>query len=158
MKKRIYVIFISIAIVAFTVTGTFAYQKRRGHKELESIVKDGNTEKALVNIPEGITKIAIIDGSKGDSIVLDEGDVKEFFLKLDSVSGTVEYVDEGTGYGYAVMCYRENEMVMSFAFMSEKIIRENVGEAGVDRHFIAKDAIPAYEYIDGLFERFRSGK
>lgn len=158
MKKRIYVIFISIAIVAFTVTGTFAYQKRRGHKELESIVKDGNTEKALVNIPEGITKIAIIDGSRGDSIVLDEGDVKDFFSKLDSATGTVEYVGEGTGYRYAVMCYRENEVVMSFDFMSEKIIRENAGEAGVDRHFIAKDAIPAYEYIERLFEKYRSSR
>ena len=158
MKKRIYVIFISIAIVAFTVTGTFAYQKRRGHKELESIVKDGNTEKALVNIPEGITKIAIIDGSRGDSIVLDEGDVKDFFSKLDSATGAVEYVGEGTGYRYAVMCYRENEVVMSFEFMSEKIIRENVGEAGADRLFVAKDAISAYEYIEGLFEKFRSEK
>ncbi len=158
MKKRIYVIFISIAIVAFTVTGTFAYQKRRGHKELESIVKDGNTEKALVNIPEGITKIAIIDGSRGDSIVLDKGDVKDFFSKLDAVSGTVEYVGEGTGYRYAVMCYRDDTMVMSFEFMSEKIIRENVGEAGVDRLFVAKDAIPAYEYIERLFEKYRSSR
>lgn len=158
MKKRIYVIFISIAIVAFTVTGTFAYQKRRGHKELESIVKDGNTEKALVNIPEGITKIAIIDGSRGDSIVLDKGDVKDFFSKLDAVSGTVEYVGEGTGYRYAVMCYRDDTMVMSFEFMSEKIIRENVGEAGVDRLFVAKDVIPAYEYIERLFEKYRSSR
>lgn len=158
MKKRIYVIFISIAIVAFTVTGTFAYQKRRGHKELESIVKDGNTEKALVNIPEGITKIAIIDGSRGDSIVLDKGDVKDFFSKLDAVSGTVEYVGEGTGYRYAVMCYRDDTMVMSFAFMSEKIIKENVGEVGADRLFVAKDAISAYEYIERLFEKYRSSR
>lgn len=158
MKKRIYVIFISIAIVAFTVTGTFAYQKRRGHKELESIVKDGNTEKALVNIPEGITKIAIIDGSRGDSIVLDKGDVKDFFSKLDAVSGTVEYVGEGTGYRYAVMCYRDDTMVMSFAFMSEKIIKENVGEAGVDRRFTSEETIPAYEYVERIFETVRSGR
>ncbi len=158
MKKGTYIICVSIAVAVFAVSGTFAYQKRRERKELESIVKDGNTEKALVNTPEGITKIAIIDGSRGDSIVLDEGDVKEFFLKLDSVSGTVEYVDEGTGYGYAVMCYRENEMVMSFAFMSEKIIRENVGEAGVDRLFVAKDAIPAYEYIERIFEKCRPAR
>ncbi|MCR5531721.1 MAG: hypothetical protein K6F26_07720 [Lachnospiraceae bacterium] len=107
----------------------------------------------MVNIPEGITKIAIIDGSRGDSIVLDEGDVKDFFSKLDSATGTVEYVGEGTGYRYGVICYRDYTMVMSFDFMSEKIIRENVGEAGVDRHFIAKDTIPAYEYIERLFEK-----
>lgn len=156
MKKRIYVIFISIAIVAFTVMGTFAYQKRRGHKELESIVKDGNTEKALVNIPEGITSIKILDGTIGDLIILDEGDVDEFFSKFDAVSGMVEYDGEGTGYRYAVMCYRDDTMVMSFAFMSEKIIKENVGEAGVDRLFTAADSIPAFSYIQELFEKART--
>ena len=156
MRKRIYVIFISIAIVAFTVTGTFAYQKRRGHKELESIVKDGNTEKALVNIPEGITSIKILDGTIGDLIILDEGDVDEFFSKFDAVSGMVEYDGEGTGYRYAVMCYRDDTMVMSFAFMSEKIIKENVGEAGVDRLFTAADSIPAFSYIQELFEKART--
>lgn len=158
MKKGTYIICVSIAVAVFAVSGTFAYQKRRERKELESIVKDGNTEKALVSIPEGITKIVIIDGSEGDSVVLDEGNVNDFFSKLDAVSGTVEYVGEGTGYRYAVMCYRENEVVMSFEFMSEKIIRENVGEAGADRLFVAKDAISAYEYIEGLFEKFRSEK
>ena len=156
MKKRIYVIFISIAIVAFTVTGTIAYQKRRGHKELESIVKDGNTEKALVSILEGITSIRIIDGTIGDLIILDEGDVDEFFSKFDAVSGMVEYDGEGTGYRYAVMCYRDDTMVMSFAFMSEKIIKENVGEAGVDRLFTAADSIPAFSYIQELFEKART--
>ena len=156
MKKKIYVIFISIAIVAFTVMGTFAYQKRRGHKELESIVKDGNTEKALVNIPEGITSIKILDGTIGDLIILDEGDVDEFFSKFDAVSGMVEYDGEGTGYRYAVMCYRDDTMVMSFAFMSEKIIKENVGEAGVDRLFTAADSIPAFSYIQELFEKART--
>ena len=156
MRKRIYVIFISIAIVAFTVMGTFAYQKRRGHKELESIVKDGNTEKALVNIPEGITSIKILDGTIGDLIILDEGDVDEFFSKFDAVSGMVEYDGEGTGYRYAVMCYRDDTMVMSFAFMSEKIIKENVGEAGVDRLFTAADSIPAFSYIQELFEKART--
>ncbi len=54
------------------------------------------------------------------------------------------FVGEGTGYRYAVICYRDYTMVMSFDFMSEKIIRENVGEAGADRLFVAKDAISAY--------------
>ncbi|MBR5676878.1 MAG: hypothetical protein IKX20_01920 [Paludibacteraceae bacterium] len=156
MKKGTYIICVSIAVVVFAVSGTFAYQKRRERKELESIVKDGNTEKALVSIPEGITKIAIIDGSRGDSIVLDEGDVKDFFSKLDSATGTVEYVGEGTGYRYAVICYRDYTMVMSFDFMSEKIIRENVGEAGVDRLFTAADSIPAFSYIQELFEEART--
>ena len=158
MKKGTYIICVSIAVAVFAVSGTFAYQKRRERKELESIVKDGNTEKALVSIPEGITKIVIIDGSEGDSVVLDEGNVNDFFSKLDAVSGTVEYVGEGTGYRYAVICYRDYTMVMSFDFMSEKIIRENVGEAGVDRLFVAKDAIPAYEYIERIFEKCRPAR
>lgn len=158
MKKGTYIICVSIAVAAFAVSGTFAYQKRRERKELESIVKDGNTEKALVSIPEGITKIVIIDGSEGDSVVLDEGNVNVFFSKLDAVSGTVEYVGEGTGYRYAVMCYRDDTMVMSFAFMSEKIIKENVGEAGVDRRFTSEETIPAYEYVERIFETVRSGR
>ena len=158
MKKGTYIICVSIAVVVFAVSGTFAYQKRRERKERESIVKDGNTEKAFVNIPEGITSIKIIDGTIGDLIILDEGDVDEFFSKFDSVSGMVEYVGEGTGCRYAVMCYRENEMVMSFEFMSEKTIKENVGEAGVDRVFTSEETIPAYEYIERLFENGRAGR
>ena len=161
-KRKIYIavsiISLSIAIVLLTVTGTNAYQKRRERKERESIVKDGNTEKALVNIPEGITRIRIIDGTIGDVIILDEGDVDEFFSKFDVVSGMVEYVGEGSGYRYAVMCYREEEWVMSFEFMSEKIIKENVGEAGVDRRFTSEETIPAYEYIERLFEKGRAGR
>ena len=161
-KRKIYIavsiISLSIAIVLLTVTGTNAYQKRRERKERESIVKDGNTEKALVNIPEGITRIRIIDGTIGDVIILDEGDVDEFFSKFDVVSGMVEYVGEGSGYRYAVMCYREEEWVMSFEFMSEKIIKENVGEAGVDRRFTSEETIPAYEYIERLFENGRAGR
>ena len=161
-KRKIYIavsiISLSIAIVLLTVTGTNAYQKRRERKERESIVKDGNTEKALVNIPEGITRIRIIDGTIGDVIILDEGDFDEFFSKFDVVSGMVEYVGEGSGYRYAVMCYREEEWVMSFEFMSEKIIKENVGEAGVDRRFTSEETIPAYEYIERLFEKGRAGR
>ncbi|MCR5531710.1 MAG: hypothetical protein K6F26_07665 [Lachnospiraceae bacterium] len=156
MKKGTYIICVSIAVAVFAVSGTFAYQKRRERKELESIVKDGNTEKALVSIPEGITSIKILDGTIGDLIILDEGDVDEFFSKFDAVSGMVEYDGEGTGYRYAVMCYRDDTMVMSFAFMSEKIIKENVGEAGVDRLFTAADSIPAFSYIQELFEEART--
>ena len=46
-------------------------------------------------------------------------------------------------------------MVMSFAFMSEKIIKENVGEAGVDRRFTSEETIPAYEYVERIFETVR---
>lgn len=45
---------------------------------------------------------------------------------------------------------------MSFKFMSEKIIRENFGETGVDRLFTAADSIPAFSYIQELFEEART--
>ena len=50
--------------------------------------EQGN-ERAIVTIPEGITKIRIVDGTRGDVLTIDEESVAEFFAKINSVPGTV---------------------------------------------------------------------
>ena len=112
-------------------------------------------ERAIVTIPEGISKIRIVDGTRGDVLTLDGDSISEFFTKINSAPGTVEYVGEGSGYQYAVHCYRSDERVLSFTFMTEKIIKENMGD-GTDRQFTAAQAIPAFPYIQRMFEDARA--
>ena len=116
--------------------------------------KQGN-ERAIVTIPEGITKIRIVDGTRGDVLTIDEESVAEFFAKINSVPGTVEYVGEGAGYQYAVHCYRGDERVLAFVFLNEKIIKENMGD-GTDRRFTSEETIPVYSYIQRMFEDARA--
>ena len=92
---------------------------------------------------------------RGDVLTLDGDDIAEFFTKLNSVSGTVEYVGEGSGYQYAVHCYRSDERVLSFVFMTETIIKENMGD-GTDRRFTSEEVSPAYSFIQRLFDEARA--
>ena len=112
-------------------------------------------ERAIVTIPEGITEIRIVDGTHGDVLMLDGDDIAEFFTKINSVSGMVEYVGEGSGYQYAVHCYRDDERVLSFVFVNETTIKENMGD-GTDRRFASEEVSPAYTYIMELFANYRT--
>lgn len=151
MKKHIIVIVCIVAILA-TTSLAFAYYENK--KERERIVSEQSNERAFVTIPSGITKIRIVDGTYGDVITLDGDSIEEFFTKINAVSGKVEYVPEGTGYQYGVNCYRGDERVLSFLFMTETTIKENMDDR-TDRVFTAEQAIPAYEYIGRLFEKCR---
>lgn len=151
MKKHIIVI-VCIVVILATTSLAFAYYENK--KERERIVSEQSNERAIVTIPEGITKIRIVDGTRGDVLTLDGDSVEELFAKINSISGTVEYVPEGSGYQYAVHCYRGDERVLAFVFMTEKIIKENMDDR-TDRVFTAEQAIPAYEYIGRLFEKCR---
>lgn len=154
MKKNYIVLVVCIVVVLATSSVVLAYHQER-KKSRESIVTGQNAEQAIVTIPAGITKIRIVDGTYGDVITLDGESIEEFFEKINSVSGAVEYVGKGTGYQYAVHCYRGDERVLEFLFMTETIIKENVDDR-TDRVFTAEQAIPAVPYIRRLFEEARA--
>jgi hypothetical protein len=137
------------------VTASVAFAYYENKKTRERIVAEQSNERAIVTIPEKITKIRIVDGMRGDVLTLDGDDIVEFFTKLNSVSGTVEYVGEGSGYQYAVHCYRSDERVLSFVFMTETIIKENMGD-GTDRRFTSEEVSPAYSFIQRLFDEARA--
>ena len=137
------------------VTASVAFAYYENKKTRERIVAEQSNERAIVTIPEKITKIRIVDGMRGDVLTLDGDDIVEFFTKLNSVSGTVEYVGEGSGYQYAVHCYRSEERVLSFVFMTETIIKENMGD-GTDRRFTSEEVSPAYSFIQRLFDEARA--
>lgn len=152
MKKHIIVI-VCIVVILATTSLAFAYYENK--KERERIVSEQSNERAFVTIPSGITKIRIVDGSYGDVITLEGDSIEEFFTKIDAVSGKVEYVGEGSGYQYAVHCYRGDERVLAFVFMTERILKENMGDR-TDRRFTSEEAIPAYSYIQRMFEDARA--
>ena len=154
MKKHIIVI-VCIVVILATTSLAFAYYENK--KERERIVSEQSNERAIVTIPEGITKIRIVDGTRGDVLTIDEESVAEFFAKINSVPGTVEYVSEGTGYQYAVHCYRGDERVLSFVFMTETTIKENMGD-GIDRRFTSETINQAYSFIETLFSELRGIK
>lgn len=152
MRKHI--IFIaSIIVILTTASVVFAFHDNK--KERERIVSEQSNERAIVTIPAGITKIRIIDGTYGDVLTLDGDSIEEFFTKIDAVSGKVEYVPEGGGYQYSVNCYRCDERVLSFEFMTETTIKENMGDR-TDRRFTSEEAIPTYSYIQRMFEDARA--
>ena len=154
MKKKYIVLMVSVVVVLVASSAAFAYYQESKNKR-EHIVTEQSDERAIVTIPEGITKIRIVDGTYGDVITLDGESIEEFFEKINSVSGAVEYVGKGTGYQYAVHCYRGDERVLEFLFMTETIIKENVDER-TDRVFTAEQVIPAFPYIQRMFEKGRA--
>ena len=152
MRKRI--IFIAgIIVILATASVVFAFHENK--KERERIVSEQSNERAIVTIPAGITKIRIIDGTYGDVLTLDGDSIEEFFTGINTISGKVEYVPEGSGYQYGVNCYRGDERVLSFVFMTETTINENMGD-GTDRRFTSEEAIPTYSYIQRMFEDARA--
>ena len=153
MKKKYIILLVCIVVMFVTASIAFAYYENK--KTRERIVAEQSNERAIVTIPEKITKIRIVDGMRGDVLTLDGDDIVEFFTKLNSVSGTVEYVGEGSGYQYAVHCYRSDERVLSFVFMTETIIKENMGD-GTDRRFTSEEVSPAYSFIQRLFDEARA--
>ena len=156
MKKKCIVLMVSVVVVLVASSAAFAFYQESKNKR-EHIVTEQSDEQAIVTIPAGITKIRIVDGTNGDVLTLSGDSIAEFFKKINSVSGSVQYVGKGSGYQYAVHCYRGDERVLEFLFMTETIIKENVDDR-TDRVFTAEQAIPAYEYIERLFEKYRSSR
>lgn len=155
MKKKYIVLLVCIVVIFVTASVAFAYYENK--KTRERIVTEQGNERAIVTIPEEITKIRIVDGTRGDVLTLDGDSISEFFTKINSVPGTVEYVSEGTGYQYAVHCYRSDERVLSFVFMTETIIKENMGD-GIDRRFTSETINQAYSFVETMFSELRGIK
>ncbi len=155
MRKHI--IFIA-GIIGILATASVVFSFHDNKKERERIVSEQSNERAIVTIPSGITKIRIVDGTFGDVITLDGDSIEEFLTKIDAVSGKVEYVPEGGGYRYGVKCYRGDEGVLSFSFLTETTIKDNMDNMGdrTDRLFTSEEAIPAYSYIQRMFEDARA--
>ena len=120
MKKKYIVLLVCIVVIFVTASVAFAYYENK--KTRERIVTEQGNERAIVTIPEGISKIRIIDGTYGDVLTLDGDSIEEFFTGINTISGKVEYVPEGSGYQYGVNCYRGDERVLSFVFMTETTI------------------------------------
>lgn len=153
--KRKYIILIMLVLIVFaTITCVLAYQMK-DEKAYDRLLTEQGNGRAVATEPEGITKIRIVDGTRMDVVTLDGDSVEEFFTRINSVAGTVEYVGEGSGYAYSVQCYRNDKRVLCFSFLTETIIREYVGN-GTDRQFTAEQAIPAFAYIQSLFEEARA--
>ena len=155
MRKH-FIFIVAIVVILATASVTLAYYEKK--KERERIVSEQSNERAIVTIPSGITKIRIVDGTYGDVLTLDGDSIEEFFTKIDAVSGKVEYVPEGDGYQYGVNCYRGDEGVLSFSFLTETTIKDNMHNMGdrTDRLFTSEEAIPAYSYIQRMFEDARA--
>ena len=154
MKKKCIVLMVSVVVVLVASSAAFAFYQESKNKR-EHIVTEQSDEQAIVTIPAGITKIRIVDGTNGDVLTLSGDSIAEFFKKINSVSGSVQYVGKGSGYQYAVHCYRGDERVLEFLFMTETIIKENVDDR-TDRVFTAEQAIPAVPYIQRMFEEARA--
>jgi hypothetical protein len=153
--KRKYIILIMLVLIVFaTITCVLAY-RMKDEKAYDRLLTEQGNGRAVVTVPEGITKIRIVDGTHMDVLTLDGDSIEEFFTRINSVAGTVEYVGEGSGYAYSVQCYKNDKRVLCFSFLTETIIREYVGD-GTDRQFTAEQAIPAFAYIQSLFEEARA--
>lgn len=153
--KRKYIILIMLVLIVFaTITCVLAY-RMKDEKAYDQLLTEQGNGRAVVTVPEGITKIRIIDGTHMDVLTLDGDSIEEFFTRINSVAGTVEYVGEGSGYAYSVQCYRNDKRVLCFSFLTETIIREYVGD-GTDRRFTSEEAIPTYSYIQELFKEART--
>ena len=143
MRKHI-ILIAGIIVILATASVVFAFHDNK--KERERIVSEQSNERAIVTIPAG---------TYGDVLTLDGDSIEEFFTGINAISGKVEYVPEGSGYQYGVNCYRGDERVLSFVFMTETTINENMGD-GTDRRFTSEEAIPTYSYIQRMFEDARA--
>jgi len=143
-----------VAIIAVVACGSaFAYKEIKKRKSKESLVTETENGKVKLNIPEGITRVTITDGNCGDQIVLDGEDIELFCEQLNSVYGTVEIIPESSGAGYIVNCYRGDEWVAQMSF-GETVAKETID--GVNRLITMEERIPAYDYIEQLFEKYRA--
>ena len=164
MYKRIIIVCIIAIIAAATIGIVMIFGKDDGNPDTEKQNEDagktvGLADGVRVELPEGITKIKIVDGDNGNTIVLDDKELEQFGEKLRAVCGEEKLYDGShEGYGYAVQCYREEERVFSFCFMTGNVISENVGSVGREqvREITFDVTNPAYTYIEDLFAKNRS--
>lgn len=114
--------------------------------------------KHLLSIPDGITKIKILDGNKFDSITLEgEEELQRFIKALNSIAGVATIVEPSVGFQYGVQFYCEDAMCGGLSFMTETVVRE---DKGVDEQWrITYDVPhPAFAFIEEAFAKWRQEK
>ena len=158
VKKKTLILFVVIALALVAAGSALAYREgRNAKKKKESVVNENDTGKVSLSIPEGISRIKVVDGTTGELIVLEgEETIRQFSEKLSAVTGSAKSVGEFTGYRYAVRCYRGEERCAAFYFMSETVVNEDQ-QSGGDYvvQIVTEESIPAYAYIEDLFSELR---
>ncbi len=152
MKTKILIVIIVAVICIAGTTAVFAYREEARNKK-KSAVEKVDENKVKLAIPEETTKLVIVDGTQGDSIVIDDESISQFDVKLGSVSGVARSIGEFGGYTYGVKCYQGEELIASFMFMSDCIVNESIGSDV--RQITMDSANPAFAYIEELFEELR---
>lgn len=152
MKTKILIVIVLAVICVAGTTAVLAYREEVRSKK-KSVVKDAGEDKVKLAIPEGVTKLKIVDGTHGDFIVIENESISQFNAKLGSVSGVAKNIGEYGGYTYAVHCYQGEEHVASFEFMTDCIVNESIGSDV--RQITMDSANPAFAYIIELFEELR---
>ena len=158
VKKKTLILFVVIALALVAAGSALAYREvRNAKKKKESVVNENDTGKVSLSIPEGVSKIKVVDGTTGELIVLEEEEtIRQFSEKLSAVTGSAKNVGAFEGYQYAVRCYRGEERCAGFYFMSETVVNEDQ-QSGGDYvvQIVTKESIPAYAYIEDLFSELR---
>ena len=152
MKKQVVIILVAILAVA-SVGGALAYKES---KKKQSVMKNENNENGRVTIsmPEGLTRVKIIDGTFGDTITFDGDELKELCDIFNSITGTAEDVGESGGHTYYIQCYIGDDRCASFSIMSPTVLREQIGNSC--RLFTSDSEMAVYKYLTDLFEAYRA--
>ena len=122
-KKVIAMIAATLALVLCGGLVTYKLIQKKNTVSEEAV---GST--VCLTVPEGITKIIIEDKASGASGILTSAvDIAEFYEKMNAITGTVRKNSGTEECRYVVRCYKDNEEVISYAFISKSLICESVG-------------------------------
>lgn len=152
MKKTIVIVLVAILAVA-SVGGALAYKES---KKRQSVMKNesNKNDRVTISMPEGITRVKVIDGNCGDTITFDGDELRELCDMFNVITGTAVDVGESSGYTYYIMCYRGDERCASFCIMTPTVLNEQIGNSG--RLFTSDSEMAVYKYLTDLFEAYRA--
>ena len=155
MKTRLIILLLfvlSLSVVGMALRGK---EKKKDNnlnvdKHEKAVTKAGAV---ALQIPDGVSKIRIVDGTTGEGVILEGESISEFGKLLSSVAGVSQSCEDSTGYIYSVHCYRGEEQCTSFRFMTDRIVIDSTGD--VSKRVTYDDANPAFAYIEEEFAKYR---
>ena len=139
------------ATLALVLCGGLVTYKLIQKKNTVSEEAVGST--VCLTVPEGITKIIIEDKASGASGILTSAvDISEFYEKMNAITGTVQKNSGTEECRYVVRCYKDNEEVISYAFISKSLICESVGskEKAIEISVGEEEILP-YDIVEYKF-------